>query len=258
MITLSEIKENYPPKLRTFELGILREYIQFKILELIYSSKFNHKLVFMGGTALRIVYENQRFSEDLDFDNLGLEPKGFEQLIKLIKKGLELEGFKVETRIVYSGAFHCYIKIPGVLYKEGLSNFPKQKIVIRIDTTSQDYNYNKELHLLDKFDVYQNVNVVPINLLMSQKVVALLARKRAKGRDFFDVSYLISKGIKLDMTYISEKLTIQDTSTLRERLLKRAEEVDLELLAENTEKFIFNSNQTTRITNFPQQVRSFF
>jgi hypothetical protein len=40
MIKLDEIKDNYPPNLQNFSLGILREYIQYKILEAIYSSKY--------------------------------------------------------------------------------------------------------------------------------------------------------------------------------------------------------------------------
>lgn len=254
MISLKEIKESYPPGLQGFSLGILREYIQYKILENIYSSKFNNDLVFMGGTSLRIVYNNQRFSEDLDFDNLGLTRENFEKLVVIVKKALRNEGFEAETRVVYKKAFHCYIKIPEILFKEGLSDLPNQKITIRIDTTPQNYAYESLTHLLDKFDIYQNVKVAPIETLMSQKILALLERRRAKGRDFFDVSFMISREVKPDMKYLEEKLNISSAEELKTILLKRCEEVNLKVLAEDVKSFLFNPSQVSRIEDFAGQI----
>jgi len=242
------------PKLHGFSLGILREYIQYKILETIYSSKFASKLVFLGGTALRIVYNNQRFSEDLDFDNLGLLKSEFEELSKLIQKSLQNEGYEVEIRNVYKKAFHCYIKIPDILYKEGLSNLPNQKITIRIDTTPQNYEYAPSLYLLDGFGVYQNIKVVPIELLMAQKFSAVLERKRAKGRDYFDLSFLFSKNVNLDMNYIDEKLRISNKEDLKLAVIKRISEENLEKLAKDVEKFLFNPKHISRVVNFEGQL----
>lgn len=47
----------------------------------------------MGGTATHIIHQNNRFSEDLDFDNLGLKDKDFEQLSEAIKKRLRKINF---------------------------------------------------------------------------------------------------------------------------------------------------------------------
>ena len=69
MISLHNIEQFYPENLRGFKRNMLREYLQFKILEIIFNSRLAPKLSFIGGTALRIVHENTRFSEDLDFDN---------------------------------------------------------------------------------------------------------------------------------------------------------------------------------------------
>jgi len=256
MIKLEEIKSHYPPKLHGFSLGLIREYIQYKILEAIFSSKFQGKLVFMGGTALRIVYNNQRFSEDLDFDNLGLSKAEFEELSKLIQNSLESEGYDVEIRNVFKEAFHCYIKIPKVLYKEGLTGFPEQKIVIRIDTTPQNFEYESELYLLDGFGVYQNIKVVSLKLLMAQKFAAALERKRAKGRDFYDLSFLLSKDIVPDMKYLNEKLQIKDRNDLKNRMMERISNIDLKKLAKDVEKFLFNPSHITRITEFERQLEN--
>ena len=67
MLSLQNIKEYYPKQLWGSERFILREYLQYKILEIISDSQYARNLIFMGGTALRIIYNNSRFSEDLDY-----------------------------------------------------------------------------------------------------------------------------------------------------------------------------------------------
>jgi len=71
MLDLRQIESFYPGTLRIFGRNLLREYLQYKILEIVYDSKFGKKLAFMGGTAIHMIHFNTRFSEDLDFDNLG-------------------------------------------------------------------------------------------------------------------------------------------------------------------------------------------
>lgn len=53
---------------KSFDKHVLKEYIQFETLDFLSRHKFNDKLTFIGGTALRIAYNIDRFSEDLDFD----------------------------------------------------------------------------------------------------------------------------------------------------------------------------------------------
>jgi predicted nucleotidyltransferase component of viral defense system len=52
--------------------ALIREYLQSKILYCLYEQKEANRLSFIGGTSLRILRGLDRFSEDLDFDNLGL------------------------------------------------------------------------------------------------------------------------------------------------------------------------------------------
>ncbi|MEN9303775.1 MAG: hypothetical protein RL264_2204 [Bacteroidota bacterium] len=69
MLELKEIKRFYEASLHPHERFLLKEYLQYKILEIVFSSKYASKMLFIGGSCLRIVHQNQRFSEDLDFDN---------------------------------------------------------------------------------------------------------------------------------------------------------------------------------------------
>lgn len=70
MLSLSQIASYYPEPLRGFSRFIIREYLQYKILQIVFDhATYARKLCFLGGTCLRLVHGNTRFSEDLDFDN---------------------------------------------------------------------------------------------------------------------------------------------------------------------------------------------
>ena len=130
MLNLETIIAAYPPPLQGFKRFLLREYLQYKILEIIFSeADYAHRLYFLGGTCLRIVHNTNRFSEDLDFDNFNLSEEEFESISKLIQKKLEAEGYEVETRNVYKGAFQCYCRFPNLLFPLGLSGYQEEKIL---------------------------------------------------------------------------------------------------------------------------------
>ena len=88
MLELSQIKKFYPETLQGFERLIIREYLQYQILQLIYNGPHSEKLTFLGGTCLRIVHGNQRFSEDLDFDNRNLSEAEFGEVSANLQKEL--------------------------------------------------------------------------------------------------------------------------------------------------------------------------
>ena len=73
--------------------------------------------MFFRGTALRIIYGNKRFSEDLDFDNFGLNEQDFDNMIQEIKRKMELEGYEIEVKNVFKGAYRCYLRFPKLLKK---------------------------------------------------------------------------------------------------------------------------------------------
>ena len=127
MFSLTEIEKYFQSKEQVFKRNIFREYLQYKILQIIYDSAYGSKLYFLGGTCLRIVYNKQRFSEDLDFDNIGLSQDDFEEITQLVKKKLELEGAKVELKNVYKGAYRCYIELPEILFEKNFLVIKKKK-----------------------------------------------------------------------------------------------------------------------------------
>lgn len=192
MLTLPQIVEQYPEILRPYKRALLREYLQLKILSIIFASEFAAKLSFLGGTALRIVYNNTRFSEDLDFDNFDLREGEFEALSRVVQKGLEAEGLTVEINFAGKDAYRCNIRFPEILHANELSPLAEEKILLQIDSFAHGFAYRPDKKILNKFDVFSEIFVTPLDILLSQKLYAAVNRKRAKGRDFFDIVFLLA------------------------------------------------------------------
>jgi predicted nucleotidyltransferase component of viral defense system len=249
MLDFQQIKDQYPENMQRFERAILREYLQYKILQAVFDSNHASKLVFLGGTALRIVYRNNRFSEDIDLDNFGLSWTEFEEVIQKVKRFMVLEGFEVEIRNVAKGAYRCYLKFPALLYEQSLSPFQEEKILIQLDTTAQGYPYEPETILINKFDVFAEIRVTPLNILLSQKIYTAVNRKRPKGRDFYDITYLSSK-TKPDMGFLNQKLGVETAESLRKEISARIKEYDFENLSDDVSPFLINLEDIKRVEKF--------
>lgn len=254
MLELRHIESFYPEHLRHFKRNILREYLQYKILAVIFSGKYAGKLAFMGGTALHIVHGAGRFSEDLDFDNRGLTRGDFRALTMLVARQLSLEGFQVETGISCKAAFSADIKITGLLYETGLSGHKEEKVLIKIDTEPQDFEYVPRRVIINKFDVTVGVGVVPDDILLAQKFYAILKRKRAMGRDFYDVMFL-SGMTKPNFRYLELKAGIVDTQGLKKALQDRCATVDFKRLANDSAPLVFIPGEAKKVELFPEFVQ---
>jgi len=246
MLDFQQIQGQYPDHLRVFERALLREYLQYKILQAIFESKKAHKLAFLGGTALRIVYGNSRFSEDIDLDNFDLSWSEFEQVIQKVERFLALEGFNVEMKNVARGAYRCYMRFPDLLYEQSLSPYRQEKIIIQIDTVAQGFDYQPEVKILNKFDVFTEIRVPSLDILLSQKIYTAVSRKRPKGRDFFDITFLFSR-TKPDFGFLSQKMDIDTPERLRREILERIEEYDFHQLANDVSPFLMKKEEVKRV-----------
>lgn len=258
MLRLDEIMGFYPETLYGHKDMLLREYLQYKILEVVYESEFGQKMVFMGGTCLRIVHGNQRFSEDIDFDNRGMSSGDFTKLSERVKRELELEGYQVEIRLVYKRAFHCHIRFPGLPFQEGLSGHQDQKILLQLDTEPQHYDYEPQPFLLNRFDVFTEVLTTPMPILLAQKIYAVINRKRNKGRDFYDIAFLMGKGIHPEMGYLKSKLGIEAEEELKAALLDKCRQLDMHEMALDVQPFLFKASDTRKVERFAQLVEQSF
>lgn len=257
MLTLREIEPFYPENLHRFPRFLLREYLQYKILEIIFESKYATHLCFLGGTCLRVVHGNNRFSEDLDFDNINLNEDAFQDIAIEIEKGLEREGYEVELKMVMKGAWHCHIKFPGLLFEEGLTGHRDEKILIQLDTEPQYFTYEPDRHILNKFDVFTTILSTPLSLLMAQKMYAVINRNKNKGRDFFDLVFLMSRNTKPNYRYLDEKLSITNADTLKKEILKKCESLNMKEMANDVSPFLFEPSDTKKVEQFVDLVKQY-
>ncbi len=179
---------------------IMREHLQLMFLSRLYRNKEAGKIYFKGGTAIRLLFGSPRFSEDLDFSTLYNKEqlRGImKKLEKLIQK--ELPGLRI--LLLYSGKNNIRFRIK---YQPADFKYP---LVIRLDFT--------EIKKVEKITVSPLVTKFPIAIfplvvhlsveeILTEKVHALLARE--KGRDLFDLWFLLEKGIPLKKRLAGKKL----------------------------------------------------
>lgn len=255
MLDLRQIISYFPPFLHYHQKSILREYLQYKLLEAIYSSHFAKSLIFMGGTSIHIVHGSTRFSEDLDFDNRGLSPSEFQNLSDFLQQQMQREGFLVQKKVIIKNAFHIFISFIEILSEMALTPHRNEKLLIRIDAEPQNYDYRPNSVLLNKFDVFQKINVVPPSLLLAQKIVAIFGRKRPMGRDYYDITFLFSNHTP-DYQYLGKKLGIDDLKTLKIQLLEHCHSLRFHQLSQDVAPFLYHDHEKKRVTQFLEFVEN--
>ncbi|WP_338875008.1 nucleotidyl transferase AbiEii/AbiGii toxin family protein [Spirosoma sp. SC4-14] len=250
MVNLQYIKQYYPANLHGFERELLREYLQCVMLQILFDSPLGQKFVFLGGTCLRLVHDNSRFSEDLDFDNLAITASQFDDVAELMEKELTGQGYQVEIQVAGKGAYRCNIRFPEMLYKQGLSNLKEEKILIQLDTEAQRFDFTPDSYILNRFGVFTQLQVTPLDLILAQKCYAVLNRPRNKGRDFYDIVFLLGRNIKPNYAYLEQKVGIKTPTELKERLLAHCEKLDMNEQGRDVAKFLFNPADVRRVTLF--------
>lgn len=228
--------------LERYELGSILDYknavkeiVQEIALLGLWRAKFFEKAAFYGGTALRILYQLDRFSEDLDFSLLTPDPafdlKNYE---KAVQEELGSLGFdasvqkKVKSKS--SAVDSAFIKINTVqhLLLIGLPEKISKKmhqdemmtIRFEIDTDPpMDGGVTENRYLL--LPIPFSVKSLRIEDLFAGKAHAALAREwkgRVKGRDWYDLVWFISRGISLNLNYLEQRLRQSGYWTLKREL----------------------------------------
>jgi len=253
MLTIDQIKTSFPKGV--FEKNpkaALVEYLQYELLDSVFQQTESEKLSFIGGTAIRIAYGSSRFSEDLDFDNFGLSFDGFKALLDKVAVTMKLKGFDIEFRFVEKEAYHCYIKFPDLLFKHGISDQREEKILVRIDAALKREIAKPTVYVLNGFDVYRKILVNSASVILAQKLIAIMERQRAKGRDFYDVSYLLGK-TEPDYGFLKEVYGYSQEEIIKQ-LFSKIESLDLDLLAKDVQPFLMNPDDIERVTGFKNYI----
>ncbi|MBN1127780.1 MAG: nucleotidyl transferase AbiEii/AbiGii toxin family protein [Chitinispirillaceae bacterium] len=249
MLDMDQILSFYPDHLRPFRRNILREYLQYKILEAIFSSGESGRLAFLGGTAIHIIHGNPRFSEDLDFDDRGMSAEDFGRLSDTIRRTLEREGLNVELDTPVGGRCRANLRFIGILQKFGITGHREEKLHIHLDAEPQEFEYKPDQVLLNKFDVFCRINAVPVDILLSQKIGCILQRPRPIGRDFYDALFLWGK-TDPNAGYLTRKLGIINEAALWDKLEARCASIDFTRLTRDLLPFVTDSTDAEKIEFF--------
>ncbi len=176
------------------KLNILREYLQAFVMRCLHESEAFASLSFVGGTALRFVYDLPRFSEDLDFS---LEsPKGYEPLrwLKKLKRDMTLAGF--DTAISWNDrktVHTAWVKVAGLLKEAGLAAMTGQNLSIKLEIDSRPPAGAETVSTVVNRHLMFALRHHSLSSLMAGKVHALMTRKYSKGRDWYDLLWYLSQ-----------------------------------------------------------------
>ena len=251
----------YQPKTDRDYKQALREIMQQITLAGLYRGGFFEKAAFYGGTALRIFYGLNRFSEDLDFSLLQNDENfHLNNYLKAIEDEFTAQGMsvsiKTKVKSVQSNIESAFLKsetlwselvLETVLPQFGLKETIGLKIKIEVDTKPPLGFETEEKLLLKPFSFY--VKCFVLEDLFAGKMHALLFRKwgnNVKGRDWYDMEWYIRRGTSLNLEHFlfrakdscdwqKETMTEQE---FRKLLYDRIETVNLETAKNDAKRFI--------------------
>ena len=181
-------------KSRAAKYNAMREYLQAYALKIMHDRNAFQSTVFVGGTALRFLYDLPRFSEDLDFSLHKKPSYAFADLMNIIKQEFVLAGYEAsatydETKTVQS----AFVKFEGLMYEAKLSPMKSQKFSIKIEIdTKPPKGAVLTTQIVNKFFPLVFLSY-DLPSLLAGKIHALLSRKYTKGRDYFDIAWYLSR-----------------------------------------------------------------
>lgn len=228
----------YNPQNEEEILAALREIMQEITLAGLSRTDFFEKAAFYGGTALRIFYGLDRYSEDLDFSllkpdsNFSIEPYFKAILEEFQSLGLTVSIKKKTNQTAIDSAFlkaetiWQEIVLEDIIKETGVRSNKTLKIKIEVDR-KPPLNFKIEEKLLVRpFSFYVKCNTK--SSLFAGKMHALLYRKwlnRVKGRDWYDLEWYIKKGIPLDVNHFLARA--RDTNDWQENSITNEQIIDL-------------------------------
>lgn len=183
MLSKENLKE-FTNKNQTIEKNIAREYIQHLFLSLLYKIPSSEKLLFKGGTAMRIIYQSPRFSEDLDFTGQNIfqyriiDDIFIDVISEIEKMGIDISLQEAKpTAGGYLGIIHYNLYDFNEDMKFEISLRRGKKLKNEITTIVNDF-----------IPVYTMVHLSSEEITEG-KIAALVDRK--KPRDFYDFYYIL-------------------------------------------------------------------
>ena len=224
----------------------LREFLQILVLKILHDKGWFENLTFTGGTALRILFNIRRFSEDLDFSLTGPSGYDFGKLYRELHAQVELHGIKMEGTPDTRKTVHAVmLRFPGLFNDLGISPLPGQKLSIKLEIDTRPPEGGKiENSLVNKTYVFY-IRHFDLSSLFATKIAACFYRKYVKGRDFYDLIWYLSRNVKPDYELLNNAIRQTqgkapgiNAGNIRMFLRDNLEKTDLNKAAKDVERFL--------------------
>ncbi|MBP5666178.1 MAG: nucleotidyl transferase AbiEii/AbiGii toxin family protein [Clostridia bacterium] len=216
MLSGYELRSDYDRK------NAMKEIIQEIVLCSLSRTDFFKHAAFYGGTALRIFYGLDRFSEDLDF-SLKEPDDGFDLSAYLPALENEVRSYglnlKAEVKAKTKESFVQSAFVKGKTREQLLLFYPDEsisslvpanetvKIKFEVDTNPPPFaGYEKQYRLLP---IPYEVGLYDAPSLFAGKIHAVLCRgwkNRVKGRDLYDFVFYVSRKIPVNLPHLNARL----------------------------------------------------
>jgi predicted nucleotidyltransferase component of viral defense system len=213
---IKEWIEEYAPKNIADAEQALREIMQEIALAGFQRNGFFERAAFYGGTALRIFYNLDRFSGDLDFSLITANP-GFSiaPYLEGVQREFEALGIKIainekdktkknaiDSAFLKADTIWKELLLKDIIGEEKIGLRPDIKIKLEVDTNPPLGFSTEDKLLLRPFSFYTKCYTLPD--LFAGKMHALLFRKwknRVKGRDWYDFEWYIRRVTPLHLSH---------------------------------------------------------
>ncbi|HLE49520.1 MAG TPA: nucleotidyl transferase AbiEii/AbiGii toxin family protein [Patescibacteria group bacterium] len=184
-------------QLKTNEATVYREYLQVLFLSKFYA-RVTGDIYFKGGTAIHLIFAAPRFSEDLDFSVTCSESK-FKFLVEPVFSEIMREApVTFKQRQTIAGERYLLTSRTPVV---------RSAAFINLDFSFREAVFDPDKSIIDT--VYpvlftSFIHHLSAKEILAEKIRAILIRK--KGRDIYDLWYLLSQGVVVDKQLVLEKL----------------------------------------------------
>ncbi len=222
------VEKRHPTSIEEYDQA-LREVIQEFMLLALWRGAFFNEAAFYGGTALRLFYGLDRFSEDLDFTLLSSNPDfRFDPWFEFIKRELGAQGLEIEieskdkANTVQSAFLKIHTKKAflsiGLTGKLSASIPSNRLIKIKLEADIAPPRAFTTENKLSLEPIPFSVRVLTAESLFAGKYHALLERdwaQRVKGRDWYDLVFFVCRDIPVHLDYLSSKLRANHEKSLK-------------------------------------------
>jgi predicted nucleotidyltransferase component of viral defense system len=189
---LARLVQNQPDDAK--RRSVAREYLQSRVLLSLQDAGAFTRWAFLGGTALRFLFDLPRYSEDLDFSLR--EPGDDDRMATLAERvlsDLRRETYDVTADVRAERAVKsALLRFPGLPHEMGFSGHRDAVLSIKVEIdTNPPTGAVTETRVIRRYSLLNLCHYDRASLLAG-KLNAILTRPYTKGRDLYDLVWYLS------------------------------------------------------------------